>query len=131
MVLDQHLRSGIDLGLQSPIPVGQVPAASICCVHRWALMPHIAACVKRRDDWCVQRVAGRALQPPVACAAGDRPPALLPMPYRRYVLRDVGNVPMPWFPTVRHTEQVRQRARRYDVRVACLASRKMDASPPP
>jgi hypothetical protein len=28
MVLDQHLRSGMDLGLQSPTPVGQVSAAS-------------------------------------------------------------------------------------------------------
>ncbi|AZR24351.1 hypothetical protein XvhCFBP2543_00445 [Xanthomonas vasicola] len=28
----------------------------------------------------------------------------MPMTYRRYVLRDVGNVPMSWLLTARHTE---------------------------
>ncbi|NMI32064.1 hypothetical protein E1J26_17475 [Xanthomonas hortorum pv. vitians] len=58
-------------------------------------------------------------------------PPLLPTRYHGYVLRDVGNVPMSWLLIARHTEQVRQSAQMYDVRVACLASRKMDASSPP
>ncbi|QWN26772.1 hypothetical protein DGM85_02430 [Xanthomonas phaseoli pv. phaseoli] len=35
---------------------------------------------------------------------------LLPMTYRRYVLRDVGNVPISWLLPAGHTEQVRHTA---------------------
>ncbi|PPU01069.1 hypothetical protein XarbCFBP7408_12975 [Xanthomonas arboricola pv. guizotiae] len=90
-------------------------------------LPRVLVCARWLDEMSVQRVAGHAQQP----HHDRRLQALLHMPYERYVLRDVGNVPMPWFLAARHTEQVRQSTRMYDVRVACLATRKMDASPSP
>ncbi|MCC8553338.1 hypothetical protein [Xanthomonas hortorum] len=130
-VLDQHFGIGVEAALQLPIPAHRVSAAR----HRWR---HCRSVSRRVRDGSTTGLSNalpgahnHRIRAPVADATGCPLTALLLMPYDRYVLRDVGNVPMSWLLIARHTEQVRQSARMYDVRVVCLASRKMDASPPP
>ncbi|WP_238601371.1 hypothetical protein [Xanthomonas arboricola] len=74
-----------------------------CATPAAAVPPRVDACAGRLDDRPAPHVAAPA-PPPAAGLVGWPLLALLLVPYDRYAQRDVGNVPMHWLLTARHTE---------------------------